>query len=161
MLTGRFDIEPTERASQIAVYVNAAFAGLLILIILWEGRAFLIARRRGQAGSQIHGRLVGLFSLLAVTPAALLAIFAVVTIDRGFDSWFSTRVREIVDNSLVVARAYLNEHARSIRGEILAMPGAKSGQRVAGAAKVPGALSSSLSPGCWTARKSVVSSVVK
>ncbi|WP_020185476.1 PAS domain-containing sensor histidine kinase [Methylopila sp. 73B] len=121
VLTGRFDIEPTERASQIAVYVNAAFAGLLILIILWEGRAFLIARRRGQAGSQIHGRLVGLFSLLAVTPAALLAIFAVVTIDRGFDSWFSTRVREIVDNSLVVARAYLNEHARSIRGEILAM----------------------------------------
>ncbi|MFD1703954.1 ATP-binding protein [Methylopila henanensis] len=121
VLTGRFDIEPTEEATRIAVYVNASFVGLLLLIILWEARAFWIARRRGQAGSQIHGRLVGLFSIVAVTPAALLAIFAVVTLDRGFDSWFSTRVREIVDNSLVVARAYLNEHARSIRGEILAM----------------------------------------
>ncbi|MFD1330846.1 ATP-binding protein [Methylopila musalis] len=121
VLTGRLDIEPTEEASRIAVYVNGFFVGLLLLVILWEARAFVIARRRGLAGSQIHGRLVALFSVVAVTPAALLAIFAVVTIDRGFDSWFSTRVREIVENSRVVARAYLEEHARSIRGEILAM----------------------------------------
>ena len=121
VLTGRADIEPTEHASEIAIYVNGGFAALLVVIILWEIRAFVLARWRGQAGSQIHGRLVALFSIVAVTPAALLAVFALITIDKGFDSWFSTRVREIVDNSLVVARAYLNEHARSIRGEILAM----------------------------------------
>ncbi|HEY0290868.1 MAG TPA: PAS domain-containing sensor histidine kinase [Hansschlegelia sp.] len=121
VLTGRADFEPTERASRIAIYVNGGFVALLVIIILWEVRAFVLARWRAQAGSQIHGRLVALFSIVAVTPAALLAVFALVTIDKGFDSWFSTRVREIVDNSLVVARAYLNEHARSIRGEILAM----------------------------------------
>jgi two-component system nitrogen regulation sensor histidine kinase NtrY len=121
VLTGRADIEPTERASQIAVLVNGGFAALLLIIIAWEIRTFVVARWRAERGSQIHGRLVALFSIVAVTPAALLAVFALVTIDKGFDSWFSTRVREIVDNSTVVARAYLNEHARSIRGEILAM----------------------------------------
>jgi two-component system nitrogen regulation sensor histidine kinase NtrY len=121
VLTGRADIEPTEQASQIAIIVNGGFVALLVIIIIWEVRGFVLARWRAQAGSQIHGRLVALFSIVAVAPAALLAVFALVTIDKGFDSWFSTRVREIVDNSLVVARAYLNEHARSIRGEILAM----------------------------------------
>jgi two-component system nitrogen regulation sensor histidine kinase NtrY len=121
ILTGRADIEPTEETSRIAILVNAGFVALLVLIIVWEIRGFVMARWRAQAGSQLHGRLVALFSVVAVTPAALLAVFALVTIDKGFDSFFSTRVREIVDNSLVVARAYLNEHARSIRGEILAM----------------------------------------
>ena len=121
VLTGRSDIEPTEQMSFIAVAVNAAFVGLLLLIIAWEIRGFVKSRWRAQAGSQLHGRLVALFSIVAVAPAALLAVFMLVTIDKGFDSFFSTRVREIVDNSLVVARAYLNEHARSIRGEILAM----------------------------------------
>lgn len=121
ILTGRAGIEPTEGTSQIAIAINAGFVALLILIIIWEIRGFVMARWRAQAGSQLHGRLVALFAVVAVTPAALLAVFALVTIDKGFDSFFSTRVREIVDNSLVVARAYLNEHARSIRGEILAM----------------------------------------
>ena len=121
ILTGRSDIEPTEQTSRIAILVNAGFVALLILIVIWEIRGFVMARWRAQAGSQLHGRLVAMFSVVAVAPAALLAVFTFVTIDKGFDSFFSTRVREIVDNSLVVARAYLNEHARSIRGEILAM----------------------------------------
>ncbi|WP_020178899.1 PAS domain-containing sensor histidine kinase [Methylopila sp. M107] len=121
ILTGRMDIEPTQDATLIAVYVNAAFVALLVLIIVWEIRGFVMARWRAQAGSQLHGRLVALFSIVAVAPAALLAVFSLVTLDQGFDSFFSTRVRQIVDNSRVVARAYLNEHARSIRGEILAM----------------------------------------
>ncbi|PZQ17987.1 MAG: PAS domain-containing sensor histidine kinase [Ancylobacter novellus] len=121
VLTGRADIEPTEEASRLAIIVNAGFVALLVLIIVWEIRGFVMARWRAQAGSQLHGRLVAMFSVVAVAPAALLAVFSLVTLDKGFDSFFSTRVREIVDNSLVVARAYLNEHARSIRGEILAM----------------------------------------
>lgn len=121
IMTGRADIEPNEEASRIAILVNGGFIALLVVIIVWEIRGFVMARWRAQAGSQLHGRLVALFSIVAVAPAALLAVFALVTIDKGFDSFFSTRVREIVDNSLVVARAYLNEHARSIRGEILAM----------------------------------------
>lgn len=121
VLTGRADFEPTEQATRTAIAVNAGFVGLLVLIIVWEIRGFVMARWRAQAGSQLHGRLVALFSIVAVAPAALLAAFMLITLDKGFDTFFSTRVREIVDNSLVVARAYLNEHARSIRGEILAM----------------------------------------
>jgi two-component system nitrogen regulation sensor histidine kinase NtrY len=51
----------------------------------------------------------------------LVAIVANVTIDRGFDRLFSGPTREVIQNSLIVARAYLNEHAQLIRGDILGM----------------------------------------
>src|SRR3954454_5001964 len=54
-------------------------------------------------------------------PAVLVAIVANVTIDRGFDRLFSGPTREVIQNSLIVARAYLNEHAQLIRGDILGM----------------------------------------
>jgi two-component system nitrogen regulation sensor histidine kinase NtrY len=51
----------------------------------------------------------------------LVALVASVTLDRGLDRLFSTRTRAIIENSLVVADAYLQEHAQMIRGDILAM----------------------------------------
>jgi len=50
-----------------------------------------------------------------------VAIVANVTIDRGFDRLFSGPTREVIQNSLIVARAYLYEHAELIRGDILGM----------------------------------------
>jgi len=54
-------------------------------------------------------------------PAVLVAIVANVTIDRGLDRLFSGPTREVIQNSLIVANAYLHEHAQLIRGDILGM----------------------------------------
>jgi two-component system nitrogen regulation sensor histidine kinase NtrY len=62
-----------------------------------------------------------LFSVIAVLPAVLVAIVANVTIDRGLDRLFSGPTREVMQNSLIVARAYTYEHAQMIRGDILGM----------------------------------------
>jgi two-component system, NtrC family, nitrogen regulation sensor histidine kinase NtrY len=65
--------------------------------------------------------VVSLFSIIAVLPAVLVAIVANVTIDRGLDRLFSGPTREVIQNSLIVANAYLHEHAQLIRGDILGM----------------------------------------
>jgi two-component system nitrogen regulation sensor histidine kinase NtrY len=44
-----------------------------------------------------------------------------VTIDRGLDRLFSGPTREVIENSLIIARAYMQEHAQLIRGDILGM----------------------------------------
>jgi two-component system nitrogen regulation sensor histidine kinase NtrY len=44
-----------------------------------------------------------------------------VTIDRGLDRLFSGPTREVIQNSLIIARAYMQEHAQLIRGDILGM----------------------------------------
>ena len=43
------------------------------------------------------------------------------TLDRGLDRFFSTRTRAMIEQSLIVANAYVSEHAQAIRGEIMAM----------------------------------------
>ncbi|MBL6946138.1 MAG: PAS domain-containing sensor histidine kinase [Rhodospirillales bacterium] len=78
-------------------------------------------RRRGQAGSGLHARLVVLFGLVAVTPAILVAVFAGLFLNFGLESWFSERVRTAVDASQTVAESYLKEHKLGIVSEISAM----------------------------------------
>ncbi|MGQ9366102.1 ATP-binding protein [Azospirillum sp. A39] len=80
-----------------------------------------IGRRRGQAGSQLHVRLVAMFSVLAVAPAIIMAAFAAVFFYLGIQGWFSEKVRTAIHESLEVATAYLHEHQQNVRADALAM----------------------------------------
>ncbi|MGH7060487.1 MAG: ATP-binding protein, partial [Stellaceae bacterium] len=78
-------------------------------------------RRRGLAGSRLQIRLVVLFSLIAVTPTIIVAVFSYLFFSFGVESWFSDKVRTAISESLAVAEAYLHEHQRAIRADALAM----------------------------------------
>ena len=54
-------------------------------------------------------------------PAILLVIFATLSLDRGLDNWFSTRIQSIIANSIDVASAYVNEQGQVIRSDALGM----------------------------------------
>ncbi|MGI9433386.1 MAG: ATP-binding protein [Geminicoccaceae bacterium] len=77
----------------------------------------ILARRKGSVGSRLHARLVGLFSIVAVAPAILVAVFAAAFLHYGLESWFSDRIRGAVTNSLNVAEAYLKEYKEVVRAE--------------------------------------------
>ena len=93
--------------------LGAALAGRLTLI--W------VERRRGSAGSRLHVRLVVLFSGIAVAPTILVACFAVAFFHFGIQSWFNDPVRSALDESLQVARGYLDEHRNNVRAVALEM----------------------------------------
>src|ERR1700674_1273931 len=78
-------------------------------------------RRRGLAGSRLQIRLVVLFSLIAVTPTIIVAVFSYLFFSFGIESWFSDKVRTAISESLVVAEAYLHEHQQAIRADALSM----------------------------------------
>ena len=78
-------------------------------------------RRRGRAGSRLHVRLVALFSVLAVTPAIVVAAFSALFFYLGVQSWFSERVSTAIEESLSVAQAYLEEHQQTLRADALSM----------------------------------------
>ena len=78
-------------------------------------------RRRGLAGSRLQIRLVVLFSLIAVTPTIIVAMFSYLFFSYGVESWFSDKVHTAISESLAVAEAYLHEHKRAIRADALAM----------------------------------------
>ena len=121
VLTGLTPLEPTRRVVVSFILINAATILLLVGIIIREVWQVMQARRRGRAAARLHIQIVSLFSVIAVLPAVLVAIIANVTIDRGFDRLFSGPTREVIQNSLIVAHAYMQEHAQLIRGDILGM----------------------------------------
>jgi len=121
ILTGLTDITPSPKIVIALMLVNVALVTALIGIITWHGIDLWAARRRNTAGARLHIRLVTLFSIVAAMPALLVAVFASVTLDRGLDAWFSTRTRTIVDNSVSVAQAYIQEHGQVIRIDAASM----------------------------------------
>jgi two-component system nitrogen regulation sensor histidine kinase NtrY len=120
-MTGRLPgkIEPWV----ILSLINLDLALLLALAVLIARRLVIlwVARRRGTAGSRLHVRLVALFSLVAVTPTIIVALFSVILFDFGLQGWFSKHVGTAVRESFAVAEAYLEEHRQTISADALAM----------------------------------------
>ena len=114
-------IAPTHTVVVTLLLANALTVFLLLGIIGREVWLVVQARRRGRAAARLHVRIVALFAVIAAVPAILVALVASVTLDRGLDRLFSTRTRAIIENSLIVADAYLQDQARMIRGDIMAM----------------------------------------
>jgi two-component system nitrogen regulation sensor histidine kinase NtrY len=121
VLAGLTSIVPTHEVVVSLLLANVASAAFLIGVIGREVWAIVQARRRGRAASQLHVRIVALFTLIAAVPAILVAIVASITLDRGLDRLFSTRTRAVIENSLTVSEAYFRLHAQLIRGDIVAM----------------------------------------
>jgi two-component system nitrogen regulation sensor histidine kinase NtrY len=92
-------------------------AGLIVLTIA----RIVAARRARSAGARLHLRLVGLFTVVALAPTILVAVFATLTVNFGIEGWFSTQVRSVVANALSTAEAYEREHRGNIEGDALAM----------------------------------------
>jgi two-component system nitrogen regulation sensor histidine kinase NtrY len=121
VLAGLTPIAPVHEVVVKLLLGNAVTGMLLLVIIGREVWVVIQARRRGRAGSRLHIQIVSLFAVIAAVPTILVAFVASTTLDRGLDRFFSTRTRAMIEQSLIVANAYVNEHAESIRGEVLAM----------------------------------------
>jgi two-component system nitrogen regulation sensor histidine kinase NtrY len=113
-------ILPTHEVVLTLLLVNAVTVLLLLAIIAYEVWRVVQARRRGRAGSRLHVSIVALFSLIAAAPAILVAVVASVTLDRGLDRLFSQQTRTLIENSLIVADAYVREHTQIIRADNIA-----------------------------------------
>lgn len=121
VLTGLTRIDPTPEVVRSFYLINAGTILLLVGIIVRELWQLILARRRGRAAARLHVQIVSLFSIVAVLPAVLVSVVANVTLERGLDRLFSGPTKEVIQNSLDIARAYMQDHAQLIRGDIIGM----------------------------------------
>ena len=105
----------------IFVLLNIDLVLLLALgaLVAWRMVRIWIERRQGSVGSKLHARIVGMFSLVAIAPAIIVAVFSATFFNIGIESWFNDRVRTALERSLAVAEAYLKDHRQFIRADNL------------------------------------------
>jgi two-component system, NtrC family, nitrogen regulation sensor histidine kinase NtrY len=121
VLAGLTPVAPTHEVVVSLLLANAVTVLLLSAVTLGEVWKVLQARRRGRAAARLHVRIVALFSIIAAVPAVLVAVVASVTLDRGLDRLFSQQTHAMIENSLMVADAYVREHAQFVRADSIAI----------------------------------------
>jgi len=121
MLLGLTPVAPTSSVVFTSVVINGMFVLGLMALIAREVARLVKARSRGRAAARLHIRIVALFSIVAITPAILVAIVASLTLNVGLDRWFGVRTQQIISSSQSVAQAYLMENASYLQGQTVSM----------------------------------------
>lgn len=103
--------------------LDLVFVLVIAGLVGWRLAALIAARRAESAGSRLHLRLTGVFTLMALAPTIVVAVFATATVNIGIEGWFSNQIGSVVRNSLATAESYEQEHRRRIRAEVLGMAG--------------------------------------
>ena len=114
-------IVPTRDVVFSLFSINGALIAILLLLVGYEAYRLIRARREGLAASALHARIVGIFAFVAATPAVLVAIVGWLTLERGIDVSFSGQIKELLQTSVGVARAYQEFQCRAIGREVRLM----------------------------------------
>ena len=114
---GAFDRPGDPNLLRYIVLADLVYVLIVAALVSRQVVRIIAARRRRSAGSKLHLRLTGVFTLTALIPSVLVAVFAAFTLNFGLEGWFSERVRQVVNNSLTAAQAYEEEHRTNIESD--------------------------------------------
>lgn len=95
--------------------------GSIILLGLVVVNAYSLIRelKKKEAGSKLTTRMVSLFVLLALAPAAIVFYFSVQFLHQGIDSWFNVEIDRAMDDALELSQSSLaqrmNWHIKQTR----------------------------------------------
>ncbi len=117
IFTGYTPIPPTDRVVLGLLAVNAVCIIFLTVVVVMEAWNLFAARRAQVAGARLHMRIVGLFSIIAVVPAILMAAVGSVTLERTLNPAFMHDVRGFILNTVDAARLFREGQCRSLLQE--------------------------------------------
>ena len=110
----------TEQIMSLLVvdFLAVVVLGTFVFRQIWQLWA---ERRKRMAGHQLHWRLALLFGGVTTLPAIIITLFALFVVDYSLRGWFADRISTAVTGSVQVADSYFEEHASSIRTDVLTM----------------------------------------
>ncbi len=126
----RRSAEPGTLASPpvIALLLIAILLPAITLMALYARKIAMRRAERGGLGSgRLHIRLVALFTAIAAVPTVLVAIFASLLFQSGLEFWFSDRARNMLENTVQIARASYQREVDDVAAQTLAASGNLAG----------------------------------
>ena len=103
-------------------FIGAAIFFLIFLLYFFLSQLLpFIMRVRKKNITTFNNRFSLYFIGIAITPAVIVGSLALLLINFGVNDWFNDRIQNIINNSVYVAEGYLEEHKKTIKGDIYAM----------------------------------------
>lgn len=120
-LLGPLDRGAASNALRFVLLLDFVYLMLLAGLVGMRLTQMIAARRQSRAGSRLHMRLVSIFTVIALVPTVLVALFAGLTVNIGLEGWFSSRVQQVVTSALAAAEAYETEHREDLTQDAQAL----------------------------------------
>ncbi|MGA2403263.1 MAG: HAMP domain-containing protein, partial [Syntrophobacteraceae bacterium] len=105
----------------IFINLNVLLLLLLAYLVLRNFIKLIFERKRNILGSKLKTRLVAASVALTLIPAVPLFWFASQFIFSSLDHWFSSRVEESLENSVLLAREYMERERTNLVSECRAL----------------------------------------
>lgn len=121
LVLGPLDSGADALGLRLILLADLVYVLLLAALVLARVVRMVADRRAQSAGSRLHLRLTGAFALMALLPTVTVAVFAVLTINIGLETWFSQRVQNVVGASLAAAEAYEEQTKDGLEQDLRAL----------------------------------------
>lgn len=115
----------TQESSQLSemysllLLINTLGSILLLGLVAINAYSLIRELKKKEAGSRLTTRMVSLFVLLALAPAAIVFYFSVQFLHQGIDSWFNVEIDRAMDDALELSQSSLaqrmNWHIKQTR----------------------------------------------
>jgi PAS domain S-box-containing protein len=108
----------TQESSQLSAMYSwlllANALGSVVLLGLVGANIFALTKqlKKREAGSRLTTRMVSLFVLLALAPAAIVFYFSMQFLHQGIDSWFNVEIDRAMEDALELSQASLDQRMR-------------------------------------------------
>ena len=127
VFSGIVPLGQTPHVIAAMLLANAALVAGFVALITW--RIYRISQRRqtsqrhqtSMGAAKLHKRLVANFSVIAIIPAVLVAVFAVITLTLSLDGIFGEPVPTAIRNSAKMANFYIEERVEQLNIDLRAM----------------------------------------
>jgi PAS domain S-box-containing protein len=106
--------ESSELSAMYSWLLLANALGSIVLLGLVGANIFALIKqlKKREAGSKLTTRMVSLFVVLALAPAAIVFYFSMQFLHQGIDSWFNVEIDRAMEDALELSQASLDQRMR-------------------------------------------------
>jgi len=116
---GPLKLNPSSEGLRFLIFLDVFYILVISGVILRRIIKLKSAIKLSLNGAQLHLKLTVVFSLIALVPTILVAIFSTITLNFGLDGWFSDRVRLALSSSQAASEAYYIEKQDSLISDVV------------------------------------------
>lgn len=118
VLMGALGVSPREPIALALLGFNGALILALLFFVLRHVYRLAREYKAGVTGARLQRRVVGLFSLVAAVPTALVASAGLFALDRGLTPWFAGNLKTLVTNSEAIAQNFQQQLCQNLGREL-------------------------------------------
>lgn len=100
------------------LWMNAAVAGVLALVLIWLGVRLWMRLKRKRFGSRLQLKLAAIFALVGFLPGLLIYVVSYQFVTSSIESWFDVRVETALSAGLNLGRTSIDTIAADHAGKM-------------------------------------------